>query len=94
MITVYRGFRNRSDYAFKASGPEGDRTLDLRIANAALSQLSYRPVTLFIIAQCCGFVKRKMTQKTRPAALVTTGRLSGTVTLWLAVLLPVRHTTR
>ncbi len=24
-------------------GPKGDRTLDLRIANAALSQLSYRP---------------------------------------------------
>ncbi len=26
------------------SGPEGDRTLDLRVANAALSQLSYEPV--------------------------------------------------
>jgi hypothetical protein len=25
-------------------GEEGDRTLDLRIANAALSQLSYFPV--------------------------------------------------
>jgi hypothetical protein len=25
-------------------GAEGDRTLDLRIANATLSQLSYRPV--------------------------------------------------
>jgi hypothetical protein len=24
-------------------GAEGDRTLDLRIANATLSQLSYRP---------------------------------------------------
>lgn len=26
-----------------AGGLEGDRTLDLRIANAALSQLSYEP---------------------------------------------------
>ncbi len=26
------------------SGPEGDRTLDLRVANAALSQLSYEPI--------------------------------------------------
>ena len=26
-------------------GAEGDRTLDLRIANATLSQLSYRPIT-------------------------------------------------
>jgi hypothetical protein len=25
-------------------GAEGDRTLDLRIANATLSQLSYRPM--------------------------------------------------
>ncbi len=35
--------RNRSDYAFRFGGPEGDRTLDLRVANAALSQLSYEP---------------------------------------------------
>jgi hypothetical protein len=27
----------------KNGGAEGDRTLDLRIANATLSQLSYRP---------------------------------------------------
>ena len=27
----------------KIGGAEGDRTLDLRIANATLSQLSYRP---------------------------------------------------
>ena len=26
------------------TGAEGDRTLDLRIANATLSQLSYRPI--------------------------------------------------
>ena len=30
-------------------GPEGARTLDLRIANATLSQLSYRPVCAEII---------------------------------------------
>ena len=30
--------------ALPAGGPEGDRTLDLRVANAALSQLSYEPV--------------------------------------------------
>ena len=45
--------RKRQGYAFrdsdqtvwpwKSGGPKGDRTLDLRIANAALSQLSYRP---------------------------------------------------
>ena len=39
-----RKMRNRSDYAFRFGGPEGDRTLDLRVANAALSQLSYEPV--------------------------------------------------
>ena len=32
-----------SAVALKASGAEGDRTLNLSIANAALSQLSYRP---------------------------------------------------
>jgi len=35
-----RGFSQ--DHA-KANGAEGDRTLNLSIANAALSQLSYRP---------------------------------------------------
>ena len=39
-----RKMRNLSDYAFRCGGPEGDRTLDLRVANAALSQLSYEPV--------------------------------------------------
>ena len=29
--------------SFWIGGVEGDRTLDLRIANAALSQLSYHP---------------------------------------------------
>ncbi len=33
-----------ADFAAQRSGgAEGDRTLDLRIANAALSQLSYHP---------------------------------------------------
>jgi hypothetical protein len=31
-------------------GAEGDRTLDLRIANATLSQLSYRPTRRAILA--------------------------------------------
>lgn len=34
----------------KDGGPDQDRTDDLRIANAALSQLSYRPTNL----QCSG----------------------------------------
>ena len=34
-------FRN---LLIEANGAEGDRTLNLRIANAALSQLSYRPI--------------------------------------------------
>src|ERR1700686_3067488 len=34
----------------KGSGAEGDRTLDLRIANATLSQLSYRPTRRAILA--------------------------------------------
>ena len=32
-------------------GAEGDRTPDLRIANAALSQLSYGPVGLIVSAK-------------------------------------------
>ena len=28
-------------------GPERDRTVDLRVANAALSQLSYKPIFTF-----------------------------------------------
>ena len=32
-------------------GPEGDRTLDLCIANAALSQLSYGPFLTYIKTQ-------------------------------------------
>jgi hypothetical protein len=32
-----------------ANGAEGDRTLNLRIANAALSQLSYRPSWFFTL---------------------------------------------
>jgi hypothetical protein len=34
---------NRSGLGFESGGPKEDRTPDLRIANAALSQLSYRP---------------------------------------------------
>ncbi len=35
---------------FKIGGPNEDRTHDLRIANAALSQLSYRPTKPRIIS--------------------------------------------
>ena len=35
--------RQRTGFARVGCGAEGDRTLDLRIANATLSQLSYRP---------------------------------------------------
>ena|GEM_PF-2335463 len=46
----------------RRGGPEGDRTLDLCIANAALSQLSYRPVfiTQNSISQMGRIVKKKM----------------------------------
>ena len=30
------------------NGPEGDRTLDLRVANAALSQLSHEPFSIIL----------------------------------------------
>ena len=39
----------KSEYALASlfsGGPEGDRTLDLRVANAALSQLSHEPIQL------------------------------------------------
>lgn len=39
-----RGFRMQSDdHEYILGGAEEDRTPDLRIANATLSQLSYRP---------------------------------------------------
>ena len=34
---------NRTDHDQRTGGVEGDRTLDLGIANAALSHLSYHP---------------------------------------------------
>jgi hypothetical protein len=37
-------------------GAEGDRTLDLRIANATLSQLSYRPIEGGILASVSSLV--------------------------------------
>ena len=42
---------------FFHGGPGGIRTHDLRVANAALSQLSYKPGTVHIIARKAGFVK-------------------------------------
>src|SRR6185437_15503812 len=46
-IIRYRGARNGPRVN---GGAEGDRTLDLRIANATLSQLSYRPTKRRILA--------------------------------------------
>jgi hypothetical protein len=40
----YRLFTGPQRVRVKAGGPEEDRTPDLRIANAALSQLSYGPL--------------------------------------------------
>ena len=36
-------------YPLFLGGPGGDRTLDLRVANAALSQLSYEPLFFAVI---------------------------------------------
>ena len=40
-------------------GAEEDRTPDLRIANATLSQLSYRPIRIAMISATAGFAKRR-----------------------------------
>ena len=39
------GFLSASFLSMQVGGLEGDRTLDLRVANAALSQLSYEPIS-------------------------------------------------
>ncbi len=45
---------NREQLALKSGGDEEDRTPDLRIANAALSQLSYTPtVSVYSISKSC-----------------------------------------
>ena len=41
--TVTRRWTRMDGHGRGNGGAEGDRTLDLRIANATLSQLSYRP---------------------------------------------------
>ncbi len=43
-----------------ANGAEGDRTLNLRIANAALSQLSYRPIKVIDLKVPSRIAKRKV----------------------------------
>ena len=40
-------------------GAEEDRTPDLRIANATLSQLSYRPIRIVMISATTVFAKRR-----------------------------------
>ena len=45
---------NREQLALKSGGEEEDRTPDLRIANAALSQLSYFPkISHYFSRICC-----------------------------------------
>ena len=50
------------------SGAEGDRTLNLRIANAALSQLSYRPNRITGIKVHCLTLVRKLRWPDRPGS--------------------------
>ena len=49
----------RFGFAF-CGGPKGDRTLDLRVANAALSQLSYEPKYLLLVKTII-FKRRRIT---------------------------------
>ena len=42
----------------KIGGPEGDRTLDLRVANAALSQLSHGPIFFYGAQNCSPIISR------------------------------------
>ncbi len=45
---------NREQLALKSGGDEEDRTPDLRIANAGLSQLSYIPtMRIYFISKSC-----------------------------------------
>ena len=61
--------KNKADEESSAwsigGGDEGDRTLDLGIANAALSQLSYVPKRAKIIARRAGTRKPNPTLATR-----------------------------
>ena len=54
-----------------SSGAEGDRTLNLRIANAALSQLSYRPIEVprRLLAYPPGRAKASFLDIEHPAAM-------------------------
>ena len=63
-------FRN---LLIEANGAEGDRTLNLRIANAALSQLSYRPNRIIGIKVHCRPLLRKLRWKSRPRAVCAAG---------------------
>ncbi len=49
-LTPIRGQTLRLSSRRKLSGAEGDRTLDLVVANDALSQLSYSPKVTTIVA--------------------------------------------
>ena len=58
---------NREQLALKSGGDEEDRTPDLRIANAALSQLSYIPtVSIYSISKSCLLESARARRKCSP----------------------------
>ncbi len=58
---------NREQLALKSGGVEEDRTPDLRIANATLSQLSYDPTVRRILLPRLGSGQRVPNSGTGPA---------------------------
>ena len=62
-----------------SGGAEGDRTLDLRIANATLSQLSYRPTTraailamvIRLVQWCFQLIRRRTLERPNLGMLTT-----------------------
>ena len=67
--------QNVSHSAFIFGGPGGDRTHDLSVANAALSQLSYEPITFHDIYYTIKFTSVKgFLKKTRPFPGAADGR--------------------
>ena len=58
---------NREQLALKSGGDEEDRTPDLRIANAALSQLSYIPtISVYSISKSCLLESARARRKCSP----------------------------
>ena len=72
-------------HAIRAGGAEENRTPDLRIANATLSQLSYRPVTI-----CAPNDNQKSLERQR--ALERVMGIEPTLSAWEAEVLPLNYT--